>query len=242
MASGLTVWGRVAGVFLAGLFSLQSAVAADMPIKAPYAAPPAMAFNWAGPYAGLVGGYIWGHSRHCDTPAFCTNGFDVDGMTVGGQLGVNWQWNNWVLGAEADISYANAKGSTTTVPPPFGFGCGTAVPTCRTQLDWFGTVRGRVGRAFDRWLPYLTGGYAFGHLYADLGVPATSASGTKSGWTAGAGIEYAFAGPHWSAKLEYLYVDLDDLFYDTAQVCGRRSCTAVDNHFNILRLGVNYRF
>jgi outer membrane immunogenic protein len=220
-----------------------AASAADMPAKAPlYKAPPAIAFNWTGFYVGAAAGYIWGHSRHCDTSAFCTDGFDVDGFTAGGEIGYNWQWTNWVFGLEADISYANAKGTTTTVPPPFGFNCGTAVPTCRTNLDWFGTVRGRVGPTFDRWFPYVTGGFAYGHLYADLGVPATSASATKSGWTVGGGVEYAIAPQHWSVKLEYLHFELDDLFYDTAQVCGRRNCTAVDNRFNVVRLGVNYRF
>lgn len=204
---------------------------------APVVAAP---YNWTGVYIGGTAGYAWGHSRHCDTLAFCTNGFSVDGFVGGGTLGYNWQWNDWVLGLEADFSGADAKGDTQSVPGVFGCGAGA---TCHTKLDWFGTVRGRVGWAFDRFLPYVTGGYAYGRLYADLGIPpATSASGTKSGWTVGAGLEYALPWDHWSVKLEYLYVDLNDLFYDTAQVCGFLSCTAVDNHFSIARAGINYRF
>ena len=229
-------------VALLGLIAIGvgAASAADLPVKAPPAPVVAPPYNWSGIYIGGTVGYAWGHSRHCDTPAFCTNGFNVDGVVGGGEVGYNWQWNNWVLGLEADFSGSDAKGDTATVPGVFGCGPGAI---CHTKLDWFGTVRGRVGWAFDRFLPYVTGGYAYGRLYADLGIPpVTSASGTRSGWTIGGGLEYALPWDHWSVKVEYLYVDLDDLFYDTAQVCGSLSCTAVNNHFSIARAGINYRF
>lgn len=215
----------------------QAATAADLPVKAPVykAAAP---YNWTGLYIGGTVGYVWGRSQHCDTSAFCTDTFDVNGFAGGVTLGYNWQVNNWVLGIETDFSGARAKGDTPTIPGVYG--CGAE---CHTKLDWFGTVRGRVGPTFDNFFPYLTGGFAYGRLYADLGIPAvSSASGTKSGWTAGGGIEYALAAQHWSVKLEYLYFELGDLFYDTAQVCGSLSCTAVDNRFSVLRAGLNYRF
>ena len=222
-----------------GLAVVQAAAAADMPLKAATAAIP---FNWTGLYVGATAGYVFGSSQHCDPPGsrFCTNSFAVDGFIGGGTLGYNWQWSNWVAGLETDFSGASARGSTTSLRGSFS--CGTAVLICRTQLDWFGTVRGRLGAAYDRFLPYVTGGFAYGRLYADLGVPATSNSDTRGGWTMGGGIEYALAPQHWSAKLEYLYVHLGNLFYDTARLCGNLTCTAVHNDFNIVRLGVNYRF
>ena len=220
--------------------AMQMASAADMPVKAPAAPAAAPIYSWTGFYIGGMAGYVWGRSQHCDTPVFCTDTFNVDGFTAGGTAGYNWQWTNWVFGLETDFSYANAKGSTVSIPGVFG--CGT--PACDTKLDWFGTVRGRVGLAYDRFLPYVTGGFAYGKLYADLGTPplTTSNSDTKSGWTVGGGLEYALPMPNWSAKLEYLYFRLGDLFYDTARICGQLSCTAVHNNFSVLRLGVNYRF
>lgn len=215
-----------------------AANAADMPVKAPIVkAPVAIPYNWTGFYVGATAGYLFGKSQHCDTPAFCTNAFNVNGFTGGGTVGYNWQMTNWVLGVEADFSGANAKGSTTSVVGVFN-----CVANCDTKLNWWGTVRGRVGYAADRWLPYVTGGYAYGNLSADLNSGGLSASGSRSGWTLGAGVEYALMPQNWSVKLEYLYFHLNDLFYDTLHICGQLSCTAVHNNFNVARLGVNYRF
>src|SRR5471032_2636404 len=112
---------RLAFVISIGLW--QSALAADMPIKAaPVAAP---VHQWTGFYVGVTAGYVFGRSQHCDTPAFCTATFDVDGVAGGGTLGYNWQTPNWVYGLETDFSFANSRGTTNTVPPPFGFNCGT---------------------------------------------------------------------------------------------------------------------
>ena len=109
-------------------------------------------------------------------------------------------------------------------------------------MDWFGTVRGRVGPTFNNWFPYVTGGFAYGEEKASLGAGLLSATGTRTGWTGGAGVEYAFVPQHWSVKLEYLYFHLGNLFYDTAGLCGTLNCTAVHNNFNLVRVGVNYRF
>ena len=111
--------------------------------------------------------------------------------------------------------------------------------TQRTFKDtWLATVRGRVGYSFDRWLPYITGGGAWGKVYLD--APGSAVNDTKGGWTAGAGVEYAI-GPAWTVKLEYLYVDLGDA------TCGTAACVLPANaqvHFtsNIMRAGVNFRF
>lgn len=217
------------------------ASAADMPIRTSSPFPVAAPYNWTGLYVGGTAGYVLGSSQHCDTSPFCTNTFNVDGFAGGGTLGYNWQMGNWVAGLETDFSGSAASGTTSSNGT---FGCGLPA-TCYTDLNWYGTVRGRLGPAYDGWFPYITGGFAYGGLKAGLGnsVPPSglSASGTETGWTLGTGVEYAFMN-HWSVKVEYLYVQLGDLFYDTAHLCVALSCTAMHNNFNVVRLGANYRF
>jgi outer membrane immunogenic protein len=131
-----------------------------------------------------------------------------------------------VFGLEGDIDWTDISGSTNC----FGL-------TCRTENSWLGTVRGRVGYAWDRFMPYFTGGAAFGDIKAT--VPAfVSSSSTNVGWTIGGGVEGAIAG-NWTAKLEYLYVDLGDTTC-SALACG--VATNIDLRMSILRAGVNYRF
>ena len=144
----------------------------------------------------------------------------------------------FVWGLEGDIAWSNVKGSTN---------CGLGL-TCETSTSWFATARGRVGYAFDRFMPYITGGAAFGDVEAKVNPLALSASDIRVGWTAGAGLEYAFLG-NWTAKIEYLYMDLGTLSSDPVATAllgpGRvplsaRFSTRVTD--NILRLGVNYKF
>ena len=225
---------------VAALISPAAASAADMPIKA---SPPAAApYNWTGFYVGGTAGYEFGTSQHCDTNPFCTDRFNVDGFAGGVTAGYNRQMGNWVAGLEADFSGAAAKGTTSSV---VSFGCGLPA-TCYTDLNWFGTVRGRIGPTYGNWFPYLTSGFAYGGLKAGLGTSAPpnglSASGTETGWALGTGVEYALPIDHWSVKLEYLYFQLGNLFYDTAHLCTNFSCTAVHNDFGVVRLGANYRF
>jgi outer membrane immunogenic protein len=232
-ALALAAW---AGVVVGG-----SAQAADMATKAPPLAPP-LAYSWAGFYVGGEAGWAWSHIQHCDTPAFCSPFFNSDGFVGGGTAGYNWQLPNLVAGLETDFSGASVKGTTTTTP---AFGCG-APAICYTKMDWFGTVRGRIGPSYDNWFLYLTGGYAYGEIKAGLGSSSppfgVAASATESGWTLGAGIEYGLPAKNWSVKLEYLYLDFRNLFYDTAHICGNLDCTSVHDQFNVLRLGLNYRF
>jgi outer membrane immunogenic protein len=214
---------------------LTAANAADMALKAP--PPPVAVYSWTGWYVGLQAGGVFGRSQHCDTSAFCTSTFDVSGVAGGGTLGYNWQSNTWIFGLETDISGSSASGTTSTVPT---FGCGQV---CFTDLNWFGTVRGRVGPSLGNWFPYVTGGFAYGGLHAGLNAPPVDAvTHTETGWTAGGGLEYALAPKNWSVKLEYLYFRLGNEFYDTLRLCGGLSCTAVHNNFNLVRLGLNYRF
>ena len=112
------------------------------------------------------------------------------------------------------------------------------VVTCTTESRWLSTFRGRIGYAFDRWLPYITGGGAYGNVKATAAVPGAAVSTSKSefGWTAGAGLEYAFLG-NWTAKLEYLYVDLGTFNAGIAPVVNNVSFKE-----NIVRVGLNYKF
>jgi outer membrane immunogenic protein len=211
-------------VLLAAPMAAQSADLSRPRYKAPeYVAP---AFNWTGFYVGFNGGYGWGNSD------WSGNGADFqvapEGWMAGGTLGYNYQMSAFVLGIEGDIDYMNLKG---TAPTAF-------CATCTFKDTWLGTLRGRFGYSFDRWLPYLTAGGAFGNVY--MANKNGSATATKQGWTAGAGVEYAFAGP-WSAKLEYLYVDLGKATCGAA-ACGIAQDESVSFKANLVRVGVNYRF
>jgi outer membrane immunogenic protein len=143
-------------------------------------------------------------------------------------MGYNMQFGSTVFGIESDIAWSDIKGSSTT-------GC---IGGCETTNTWLGTVRGRVGFALDRFLPYFTGGAAFGGITGTFAA-VRSFNETNAGWTVGFGTEYAFLN-NWSAKLEYLYVDL-----------GKATCNAscsgtvpIDVTFttSIIRAGVNYKF
>ncbi len=111
---------------------------------------------------------------------------------------------------------------------------------CSTENTWLATFRGRVGYAFDRWLPYITGGGAYGRVAAKVDVPpvgfAASSSSNQLGWTVGVGLEYAFLS-NWSAKIEYLYVDLGS--FNSAPVAPVNNVSFKEN---IVRAGLNYKF
>lgn len=221
------------GIAAAALMAMPlAAQAADLPqpyapsYKAPAYVAPAPVFSWSGFYLGINGGYMWGSSDWSGG----AGSFSVDpkGWLVGGTAGYNLQTGNWVWGIEGDIDYANLKGTNTDV-------CGG----CTIKDTWLGTVRGRIGYAgWSGWMPYFTGGGAFGNVY--VSTPGGSVSRTKSGYTVGAGVEYAFLS-NWSAKLEYLYVDLGTATCNYA-TCAIPSDASVDFTANIVRVGLNYRF
>jgi len=208
------------------------------------AAPSAANYDWTGFYLGGVAGYGWGDSEHCDASANppCQPGFphfDLEGGTGGVTLGYNWQAVNWVFGIEADYSWGDIDGTS----PGGGF-CGAGGATCNTDIESYGTVRGRLGYAFDRILPYLTAGVAFSQLHASILTGAPTESGdttTATSFTVGGGVEFAF-GMHWSGKIEYLYVDSpNDFDYDILSACVV-NCFTSDNSFHTVRVGVNYLF
>ncbi len=189
-----------------------SAHAADMNYgaRAPYTVnQPLNAYSWAGPYLGANLGYAWGTVDN--------NPAKPSGFSGGVQAGYNWQTGPWVFGAEGDIQ---ATGASDTFAP------------WKFSNPWFGTVRGRVGYAFNNVMFFGTGGLAFGELRGEtFGLSETH---TKAGWTVGAGTEFGLT-QNWSAKIEYLYVDLaNSNFTITGASNGYR--------FGLLRAGVNYRF
>ena len=217
----------VAALLLAPM-AAQAADLSSPSYKAPAYSAPAYS-NWTGFYVGLNGGYGFGKSSWTDATGLTTGDFNVEGGMVGGTLGYNLQTGSWVWGLEGDLDASWMKGSNTTL-------CGT--PGCETKNSWLGTARGRIGYAgWANWLPYLTGGAAFGDIKAN-NAGLASASTTKVGYALGAGVEYAFMG-NWSTKLEYLYADLGKATC-LAATCG--SDTDITFKANIVRLGVNYRF
>jgi outer membrane immunogenic protein len=209
------------------LAAATAASAADLPRgSVPYRAPAYVAaYNWTGFYLGLNGGGAWGSSDASALPISVSPSGGMFGLTAG----YNWQGTGspWVFGLEGDIDWSSISDSTACF---VGF-------TCESKTSWFGTARGRVGYAWDRIMPYVTGGAAFGNIEANVtGFPGVDDA--TVGWTVGGGVEAAIAG-NWTAKVEYLYADIGDVGC-TLAACG--AVTNVDMRLNVLRGGVNYRF
>jgi len=215
-------------VGLAGLSALAAgaASAADLPPR--YAPVPRAAiynpiYMWTGFYLGINGGGGWGRSQWDGVDKF-----DISGGLLGGTIGYNWQWGQAVVGVEGDIGWSGIRGSTNTLCP-LG---------CETRNHWLATARGRVGYSFDRFLPYLTAGLAFGDINATTpGFPGGSI--TTAGWTVGGGLEFGIA-PNVSLKAEYLFVDLSN--FNCGFNCGLASNGEVSFYANIFRGGLNVRF
>ena len=214
------VLGTVA--LLAALWA-PSAQAADFKYRSSYltATPQLDGYSWLGPYLGGNIGYAWGSVDNNPTKP--------SGFVGGVQAGYNWQpgkWQgrpSWVFGIEGDLQ---ATGADDTFAP------------WKFSNPWFGTVRGRAGYAFNNILFYGTAGLAFGELHG-MTFGGFSDSHTNAGWTAGVGAEFGLGqfgfAHHWSAKIEYLYVDLNDSqFVVTGAQNGYR--------FGVVRAGVNYHF
>jgi len=222
-------------MLLAGALALASALAAnaaDIPrapapvVKAPVVAPLTV-YDWTGFYIGINGGGGWGRSSF-DGLTGTGGSFNTSGWLAGGTAGYNLQYGHAVFGVEGDIDWTNINGSAP---------CVGGAATCQTTADWLGTARGRLGYAFDRFLPFVTGGLAVGNVNAN--VPGFgSASNTNVGWTVGGGLEYAL-GRNWSAKAEYLHVDLGSVNCGTA--CTGTASNA-DFTSNLVRGGLNFKF
>jgi outer membrane immunogenic protein len=173
------------------------------------AAAPFSAYNWNGAYVGLNLGYQFGDTTNW--PA------EPSGFAGGLQAGFNWQSGQWVFGAETDIQISGADDTFA------GY---------KFSNPWFGTVRGRAGYALNNVLLYLTAGLAYGRGRVEFA--GMSEGHAQFGWTLGLGVEVGFT-PNWSARAEFLYVDLSDHTY---------GLTGLGHGFesSLLRFGVNYRF
>ena len=211
-------------------------MAADLPVR--MLAPVAL-HAWGGCYLGVEGGGAWGQSRHDTALGSTSDAYTVSGAFAGGTLGCNYQSGPWVIGLEGDLSWTNERGSAVEV---------AALPatfTAETRENWLATVRGRLGWASQRWLLYVTGGYAAAAVEARVSNPTLALdmgqTKTRNGFALGAGIEMAVAG-NWSVKLEYLYVGLQNAGYFEVPPPTILMRTGVPINDNIYRAGLNYRF
>jgi len=215
---------------------------------APVPAPPC---NWQGFYLGLHAGGDFGDSTATDFeynvfPARDWS-YDVSGFNGGMQAGFNLQpWRMFVVGVETDLGYLGLNGNGAEPASPGHDTVG------KTESDFYLSWRGRVGVALDRWLLFATGGgiavnyearvvddCGTGDCGADLG--RGSSSDFRLGWTVGGGVEYCL-NQHWSAKVEYLYFDLEGDKFDFHDLRGRSLPFDTETDGHIFRAGLNYRF
>jgi outer membrane immunogenic protein len=239
------------------------ALAADLPARAAAPAPlaPAPVFTWTGFYVGLNAGmagnefrYPFGGCIGCGDESVSYDGrarMNANGFLGGAQIGYNWAFGNgFLVGVEADYAFANIDGrlnldaalGVDTDSISLGAGIGG-------ELTSLGTVRARLGwAAFDRTLLYVTGGWAWGRMKNQITL---ALDGTEefsfnrnvnmSGWTLGAGLEYAVT-PNMSLKTEYLYVDLGDKTIYSRDYGFATANLKVDTRLHVLRAGLNWRF
>jgi outer membrane immunogenic protein len=242
----LIMLGMLAATSLVAL-AVGGARAADLPPA--YKAPPvAPAYSWTGLYVGANIGYGWGQAKYDATLTgigAVSQSEDMDGVIGGLQSGYNYQMGNWVLGFESDFQLSGQRGGSTFP----GIAALTTITT-DVELEWFGTSRTRIGfLATPNILLYGTGGVAYGKVSTSatvttVGVGTLTASfeDVKAGWTVGAGIEGAFGGG-WSAKLEYLYIDLGRTEHSFGTVAlGTIATETRRTTDNIVRVGLNYRW
>jgi outer membrane immunogenic protein len=246
MTAGATVKRALAAAALVSALGTLPSLAADLP-RPVYKAPPpvVVVYSWTGAYIGLNAGYSWGQPTTTVTgaapftPSPTDFNIDAPGFIGGGQIGYNWQSNNFVYGLEADFQYSDENGSAN---------CCSPTATANARLRWFGTARGRIGVTFsNNWLLYATGGLAYGQLaraVTQLGVYSYGDTYWDAGWTVGAGIEGVLSG-RWTWKAEYLYMDLgSNSVTVTDPVAAPIGPIGVDTAWtdHVVRLGVNYRF
>lgn len=188
----------------------------------PYYPPP---FSWSGFYVGLQAGWAWGDVDATTTIPTEAFSYSTDGFIGGAHVGVNWQASTLVFGIEADIEGSGLGGS----------GVGTFGNIHSTDVNWLGSVRGRLGvTVTPRTLLYATGGWAFGGV--DINSTVGSFNSTRTGWTAGAGIEHAIS-PFTMVRLEYRFTDLGSETFSNGL-----STDTSDVMFSAIRAGISWKF
>jgi outer membrane immunogenic protein len=236
-------------------FSAGAAFASDLPThKGPPPAPTPAPFSWTGFYIGGEAGFGWGEeSDNFDSvTGFPLDHFGVSGPKGGVKAGYNQQFNNLVLGVEADIEASGIegkKGTTTSISCE-----GTCVSTSSLSMrnTWQSSLRARAGLAFDRLLIYATGGLAIAddtekYYVNDTAIPAIwagSQTNTLYGWTIGAGAEYAIDS-HWSASAELRYASFGHANYSIpASLSFSGTATSYSAGFNetLAQIGLSYHF
>jgi len=265
-----------------------SALAADLPVHmAPPPPPPPPVFTWAGVYLGATLGYAAGfHNFQENSDPYGINGrgglfnqsgqHQSGGVAGGPEIGVNFQTGSFVYGLEADVNWTTAKlNNNNSYPYPYNNSSfyssytDTYFNNSTDRLNYLGTVRGRIGLAFDRTLIYFTGGLAYGNVhnsrsygenysytyvggsYYDYTDSVYNSSTTKIGWVVGGGVEYALT-PNWTIKGEALYAGLGNSTVPVAfaeyypgsgsSIIVDRSTGVFSNNVLLIRAGVNYKF
>ena len=247
------------------------ASAADLP-RRPYVSEPLVpAFSWTGPYVGANIGGVFGTSG--DTKTIGTSGFvglggalrpsllptNDEGVIGGVQAGYNYQLGSAVVGLEADFDFTSLQKTARFTSSATVLGT-TLTTSAKSQLDYLGTVRGRLGFSpFDSLLVYATGGLAYGGVKTSGSVVPNAVAGglwsgstsdVKAGYAVGAGLEYAFT-PNISAKSEYLYYDLgttttralgNGVIRGIGALNGVDYISRVRTSGSVVRAGVNYKF
>jgi outer membrane immunogenic protein len=230
--------GTAALALVSASAELARAVAADLSIAPIYKAPTAAIQSWAGSYIGIAGGGAWGGAalRNNATGADQSPTFNLSGGIIGMTSGFNVQGGNGMLGFEGDISALDKKGSALEFPPNAAF-------SNEVREKWLATFRGRIGYARDNWLIYATVGGALATVANKIVAPVGAISDQQWhwGWTAGGGVEVKI-NQDWSAKVEYLYVGLQDKSYFNpapSPLFPSNQRLHLDDH--IVRVGVNYK-
>jgi outer membrane immunogenic protein len=240
---------------LSALLGLPAAHAADVLDKGSYKDEPvyAPALSWTGFYIGVNAGYAFSEETDVDYAnnlggTFATGSVELEGGFAGGQIGYNYQAGQIVFGIEADIQGADLSDEAAATGA--GIVAGSDI-----SLGLFGTVRGRIGLAYDRALFYVTGGFAYGQADFDIEAVApagplsasASADETLTGYVVGGGLEYALSSA-WSIKAEYQYINLGSIdaegtvFEADGDPTNITFSSEQDVDFHTVRIGLNYKF
>jgi outer membrane immunogenic protein len=227
---------------------------------------------WSGFYLGVNGGYAWGAAASQLSASAIENG-DLAGGTAtkgywsnggfgGGQFGYNLQRHNLVFGFETDIQGAGIRGKGAAEAVSLTDQAVTSDAGAKSNLDWFGTLRGRVGYAFGSTLVYATAGLAYGEVRDSLtlsvtsnnALPTQNAPGaskdlTTAGYVVGGGVETSIT-PSWSVKAEYQFIDLGssrlstskDIPWGVSATDSGSASAKFDHSYNTIRFGLNYKF